>query len=348
MAISDIHSNLSEREKSILQTIVHLYILKASPIGSRYLAKYFDQLGKLSPATIRNVMADLEEMNYISHPHTSAGRIPTDKGYRFFVDSLNDIESLSGTEIKTVQEIVSSNYPEDILRDASKVLGALSNFLGIVEIPHLEELKVERIEIIPLSTTRLLVVLALDSKIVRTVNLEAEFEIDLSRLSEIWTYINEKISGKPLRFLRDNFSQMMQDSPYHDRSLVKVFIESVDKIFEYHGAEDRLIIAGTKHLLKNPEFEDIQKVRGIFEILENEEIIVNLLEKSEEETNPLKILIGKEIKNEKLDDYSIVISSYQFGSATGSIGLIGPKRMNYPKMISLVQHVAKKISQSVQ
>ena len=335
--------DLTSREKDILRSIIHLYILKAAPIGSRHLAKYLEKEMNLSPATIRNVMSDLEEMQFISHPHTSAGRIPTDKGYRFYVDSLMNIEKLTGREILTLKKNLTAGISDTVLKDASRLLGMISRYLGIVEIPHLTELIILKIELIALSSTKLLVVLALDSNIVRTVTLESELHIDLKLLDEITNYLNERIAGKTLKFVRDNFFEMVSDISHYDTPLIRLFLGSIDKIFESQGTKDRIHIAGTQNLLKNPEFEDLDKVRGVIELVENEEIIVHLLDKYED-TNGVKVLIGKEIRTEPLDDYSLIVTNYRIGSASGAIGLIGPKRMHYSKMISLVQYVSELIS----
>jgi heat-inducible transcriptional repressor len=339
------YNQLSERQRAILQSIIHYYILSASPIGSRSLSKLLERELKLSPATIRNIMSDLEEMNFISHPHTSAGRIPTDKGYRYYVDSLMKIETLSELEIKAVQENITGGAPDAVLRDASRVLGLLSRYLGVVEIPHLIDLSVQKLELISLSSTRLLVVLALDSNIVRTLTLEAEFEIDRLHLEQISQLLNDKITGKPIRFLKENFNELIADSELIHTPLVRLFIESVDKIFEHD--KERIHIAGTPSLLEHPEFDDLKKVRGIIELIENEDIIVHIMDKAEASEAAMNILIGTEFQNELLEDYSMVASKFHIGSAVGAIGLIGPKRMNYSKIISLVGYVAELLSKNL-
>ncbi|MGA2297262.1 MAG: heat-inducible transcriptional repressor HrcA [FCB group bacterium] len=335
---------LNEREKYILRTIIQLYILKAAPIGSRHLAKYLERELKLSPATIRNVMADLEEKDFISHPHTSAGRVPTDKGYRFYVDSIPTGDDLSEPDLLTLKNELSVSSNETVLKDASRLLGMLSRYLGIVKIPHLSDLIVQKIELISLSSNKLLVVIALASNIVRTVTLEAEFEIDYKYLEDISSYINEKISNKPLKYLKDNFPTMLNDMDIRNYPLVRLFVNSIDKIFDTRNVGDRIHIAGAPNLLNNPEFDDLGKAKGIIELIENEDIIIHLLDQYEYTEGGIKVIIGKEMQNELLEDYSLIVSSYNIGSASGSIGLIGPKRMQYSKMISLVDHVADYIS----
>ena len=327
---------LNDRESEILQKIVHLYIVKATPIGSRFLSKYIQDELKLSPATLRNVMSDLEEMHYISHPHTSAGRIPTDKGYRFYVDNMQKIENLNSKEITSIQDNLAQSSQENILHNASRLLGMLSKYLSVVQMPNFKNYIVQKIELVELSSTKILIVLALESNFVRTVTLELDFEIDHKFIDSISKYINEKISGKPLKFIKENFSGIMEEYDQKNTPLVRLFTDSVDKIFDQQASGQRLVIAGTKHLLSYPEFEDLQRVRSVIELIENEEIIIHLLDKYED-SEGIKILIGKELDNGMFEDYSLIRSSYQIGSASGSIGIIGPKRMNYSKMISLIQ-----------
>jgi heat-inducible transcriptional repressor len=343
---------LSAREEVILRSIVSLYILKASPVGSRPLAKYLEDNVKLSPATIRNVMSDLEELEFISHPHTSAGRIPTDKGYRFYVDNLSKIEQLTTSNylsIKEIEEIKNQinnakNESDAIFRETSKFLGTLSRYLSIVRIPQVVDLVLQKIELIPLSSTRVLVVLALESNVVRTVSLEAEFEFEHTYIEKIANSINEKLAGKTLKFLKENFKDILFDWDDRHKPLIRLFVNSIDKIFSAHNNGDKIVTAGTQNLLKYPEFEDLSRVKSIIELVENENIIIHLLNNIEDKEPGTKVLIGKEMEDGLLDDYSVVVSTFQIGSASGSIGLIGPKRMNYPKMMAIVGEVAQALS----
>ncbi len=328
---------LSEREKHILRTIIHLYLLNASPVGSRNLSKYLQNEMKLSPATIRNVMADLEERDLISHPHTSAGRIPTDKGYRIYVDNLMRIEHLTETELKNITMQLTETRADSVLKHASKLLGMISRYLSVIEIPQLSDFIVEKIEVIALYGNRILIVVALNSNIIRTVTLETEFEIDMKMLQDIATFVNERISGKKLSYLKQHFGGMMDEYLGKEAPLIRLFIDSFDKLFETNSTE-RIHISGTQNLLAYPEFEDLGRVRGVVELIENEDIIIHLLDNKEYTKDGIKVLIGRELNNELLEDYSLIISNYEIGSATGSIGLIGPKRMNYSKMVSLVKY----------
>jgi heat-inducible transcriptional repressor len=335
---------LSDREKSTLRSIVQMYILTANPIGSRFVSRYLEQEFKLSPATIRNVMSDLEEMEFIGHPHTSAGRIPTDKGYRVYVDYLMQIEHLTDVERNTVKDNLLATPQETLLRDASKILGSVSRYLGVVELPNFSDVIVRRIQLMSLSSSRLLVIMELESNTVRTVTLEAQFEIDYRTLEMTTQFINERISGKPIRFLRDHFSEVIAEADTANPTL-RLFVDSVDTLFAPYQKDDKLHIAGTPNLLSYPEFENPERIKGVIELVENEDIIIHLLDKQDKTEGGVKISIGQEMQNELLHDYSLVATTYQIGSASGLIGLIGPKRMNYSKMSALVEFVAKILSQ---
>lgn len=343
---TDISLELNDREKAILRSVIHLYLLNAKPVGSRTLSKYLEKELKLSAATIRNIMADLEEKDFIRHPHTSAGRIPTDKGYRVYVDSLMIPQKLSRKELEMVKESMESDNSENILKDATKVIGIISKYLGLAEIPHLHNLTVQKIELVPLSSNRLLVVIALESNIVRTVTLETEFDVQESSLQDISLYINEKISSKKLGFIKENFPDIIKDFEKSEAPLVRLFIDSLDRIFHLYQDTERIHIAGTQNLLYLPEFEDLDRVRSVIELVENEDVIIHILDQKEQSNEELRIMIGKEMESELLEDYSFVSTKYFIGSARGSIGLIGPKRMNYAKVIPLVQYVSQIISKN--
>lgn len=345
---SDINCELNEREQSILRTIINLYILNATPIGSRNLSKFLENKIKLSPASIRNIMADLEQMEYISHPHTSAGRVPTDKGYRFFVDSLVNSESASIPSLDKLNLELNQSSGVSILRDAGRLLGTISHYLAVVRIPHLQDLIVHRIELLKISSNRLLIIVAMDSNIVRTVTLEIPFELRDKDLFAITGFINEKVSGRSLQYIRQNFQYIAQEYSDSSTPLIGLFVNSLDTLFQSEDSADKLHLAGTQNLLNLPEFDDISRVRSVLELVENEEVLVSMLDNSGIYENDVKVMIGSEMNQEAMEDYSLVMSSYKLGNATGSIGLIGPRRMNYSKVISLVKAMSELITQKSQ
>ena len=335
---------LNDREQEILRSIVNLYILKAVPVGSRKLSKYIEEKLALSPASLRNVMSDLEESNYIYHPHTSAGRVPTDKGYRFYVDSLNIIENLSHTELSEVEKLKHNNEISDsLLKEASILLGSLSNYLSIVSVPKLTDVIIHKIELISLSSERLLVVLALESNIIRTITLEIDFHFSIKNLQNLTEYLNSRISGKSISFIRENFPQIVNDYSDSDSKIIRLFIDFADKIFKDESSADKILTSGTKNLISLPDFEGIDKIKSVIELVENKDIVIHLLDEQLEKDGT-KVFIGSETGNELLEDYSIILSKYKVGNVSGSIGLIGPKRMNYSKMLSLVDTIGNILS----
>ncbi len=339
-----VDEELDEREQLILRSIVHYYILTATPVGSRILSKYLQKVLKVSPATIRNVMADLEEMGYVTHPHTSAGRQPTDKGYRYYVDSLQ-MEGLSPFERSSIQNKLDNAPQEAVLRVASKLIGSLSHHLGVVQIPHLSDVVIEKIELLALSSSRVLVVISLGSDVVRTITLEADCDIDAEALHAVASQLSEKLCGRTLSVIRRNLPEMISDVAVKNTEILRLFVDSADKLFARHMTPgDKVHIAGTTHLFEHPEFENTQRVRSIIELIESEEIVVHLLDFADSVEGRVNVHIGKEIEDTVMEEYSLLTTRYRFASAVGTIGLIGPKRMNYSKMISILDNVAKALS----
>jgi len=328
---------LNERQKNVFQAIIQLYILNATPVGSRTLSKYLFE--RLSSATIRNVMADLEEIKLIDHQHASAGRVPTDLGYRYYVDTLLQYEQLSSKEIEILSE--SLNKSETLLKDASRILGLLSKYLSIVALPQIEKSKILKIDLIQITEDKLLFVLALDSNVVKTVTLEVDFDLNINDIAILTSYLNEKISGKSLEFIKQNFKEIVAETDYGNTPLIRLFIDSIDDIFDIKSSDDLIHIAGTQNLLQYPEFNNPEKMRGIIELIESDDVIIHILDKIKNKDDDLIVMIGSELQDTKLRDYSIVVSNYNYGSSFGTIGVIGPKRMNYSKIIALVKQVSK-------
>lgn len=341
---------LDKRAQIILKAIIHLYISTAKPISSRLVAKYLYSQLRLSPATIRNVMAELEEFDLISHTHTSSGRIPTDLGYRYYVDSLIQYRKPSRREInifKNELEKIKPQNLEDVLIIASKVLSLLSKYLSIVIIPKIQNITIEKIDIIPLPTNRLLFVLALESNIIRTLTIKVKEEIDRSRLQEVVTFLNERISGKSLNFVYNNFTFIISDHNLKETPIVKLFITLFDKLFVNLNDEERAKISGTRYLLRYPEFSEPGFLKNIFKIIDDAEIIVKILKDKAQVNQNVTVLIGREIQTQLLKNYSLIATQYFLSNSSGIIGLLGPKRMDYQKVINLVIFTSKFLSQKL-
>ena len=336
-------SSLSEREKSILRYIIEDFILTANPVGSRYIAKKTDI--NLSPATIRNVMSDLEELSFITHSHTSAGRIPTDKGYRYFVNELMDIEPLRQAEKskfkKQFEELDLSS--DDIFKETSKILGKIAKEICIISEPNLSSGILEKLELVSLSSSKILVVVSITSGLVRTVLFDVDSQISRDKLDKLSRALNEKLSGLTLKEIRTTYMNRISDLKNEQADVINIFVDSIDKIFSDEKQGMSLYIGGTLEILSQPEFGNTTNYKNIIEITDDKDIVFHILNSHSAEPGNMKISIGEENKEEKLKNLSVISTSYSIGDVSGKIAVIGPRRMDYSKMISLLNYTSELI-----
>ncbi len=340
---------LTPREKMVLRYIVQEFIMNATPVGSKYLVKKYNL--NLSPATVRNVMAELEFLGYLWHPHTSAGRIPTDKGYRFYVDNLLEIKDLSNEEKEAIRRIVQEKVElEEILRDISKLIGKISKQLSVTLTPQINEAVLTKLDIVSLSDTKLLVIISIKSGLVRTILLEVSSEVPRDKLDFVKAVLNERLVGLTLKQIRETFAERVRDIEHSYRSIINIFVQSANRLFYDFYDIDKIHIGGMPEVLEHPEFSNPQKLRNIMELVENEDIIVQIFQILRTQTgeqfgsDKVIVSIGEENPEDRLKDYSLVASEYRIGDISGIVGLIGPKRMNYSKMISIVNYASKVLS----
>ena len=335
-------SELNERERTILHNIVYSYIQTATPIGTRYISKR-KEIG-LSPATIRNVMSDLEFLGFIDHPHTSSGRVPTDKGYRFYVDELMEIDRITDKDQNVIQsQLQGSIETEDVLKIASKILGTISHQLCVVTSPQMTSGIFERLELIQVSSSRLMVIISIGSGLVKTLMMEIHSDIPRQKLEQVSQFLNERLSGLTLKEIRDSFTDRVREFRNEETGLIRLFIESVDRLFD-ENKKEKYFVGGAKNILSHPEFESAKSFKSVIELMENEDIIIHVLESTDPKTGITTVTIGEESKIDDLKEFSVVTSNYSVGDLSGTIGVLGPKRMEYNKMIPLVDYVAKTIS----
>jgi heat-inducible transcriptional repressor len=340
---------LSEREKSILRYVIHQFILTASPVGSRNIAKKYNP--GVSPATIRNIMSDLEETGFLNHPHTSAGRVPTDKGYRFYVDLLMEPPVLNTIQKKMVESEMKTIVSEtdDLLKITSYLLSNITNQLALVSYPKFEKALLEKIQLVSLSSSRILVVVTIKSGLVKTITLEIKSEIKSDHLNWVQQFLNERLSGLKFSEIRKTFKDRIKDGYREEyKPIIRVFLDSADKIFTDIKDTDKTFIAGTKQILNQPEFEDHQNFRSIIELIEDKDIIIHIMDKkSTGNIEDVSISIGQENEEIKLSDYSMITKSYSIGDAEGTLGIMGPKRMEYSKIVAAVVYVAEMLSKEL-
>jgi heat-inducible transcriptional repressor len=339
--------DLSNREKTILRCIVEDYIKTASPVGSRYVSQKRNI--DLSPATIRNVMSDLEELNFLTHNHTSGGRVPTDKGYRYFVNELMDDELLIPSEKEILQsQLGDADLANDeVFKEVSRILGRLSKEISIVSQPYLSQGLFEKLELVNLSASKLLVVVSIQSGLVRTLLFDVESELSRNKLERVTGILNERLGGLSLTEIRRSFHERIGDLQNESKEIMKVFIDSIDKIFHDEKEGMTLYIGGTTEILSQPEFDDTNSYRNIIELTGEKDIVVHVLNNLPQGESGINISIGSENNDEKFLDYSIVSTSYSVGDVKGKIALIGPKRMNYSKMISMLNFTSNIITEKI-
>ncbi len=339
---------LNQREKAILRSIVQQFILTATPVGSRNITKKYD-IG-FSPATVRNVMSDLEDSGFINHPHTSAGRVPTDKGYRYYVDSLMDIDKLNTKEKGLIENGLRSIIDEadELVKVTSRLLSSITRQIACVTYPNLESGILEKIQIISLTSTRILAVISIKSGLVKTITLELETELKESQLESVQSLLNEKLSGLSLEEIRNTFKERFSDANEDQKPIIRLFVDSIDKLFKDDFKSERMIVTGAKNIIQQPEFENPENFQSIIELIEDKDVIIHIMEKSSElKKEEVYISIGSENIEKKLKEYSFVSKEYKFGETSGTLGIIGPKRMEYSRIIAIVDYLARVLSEQI-
>jgi heat-inducible transcriptional repressor len=336
-------SPLDERKKQILKVVTDDYIASAEPVGSRTIARRYD-LG-LSPATIRNEMSDLEEGGYLEQPHTSAGRVPSERGYRYYVDALMGLRKLTDTEVELIYRELEQYQQEieSLIHQTSKVLAQLTKYPSLVLAPQLETAVCRHIQLVKLSGTTVLVVIVADTGSVENKVIELQTEISTEELDRLSVLLNEKLRGVCLADLRLNLlndisSELVFQNQFFNNALRLLIHSMVQKPAE------RVYIDGATKILEQPEFADIQKFKPLMNLLEEEDRLYKLL--SQGPTRKPKIKIGHENEDNGVLDCSVVTASYEIaGRAVGVIGVLGPTRMEYGKVLPIVEYTANVLSE---
>ena len=338
---------LSEREAQILQAVVQCYITTAEPVGSRTIVKRFEL--SLSPATVRNVMADLEEAGYLQQVHTSSGRIPTDRGYRYYVDYLMRVQTLTENERARIEMEFSQklNDTDEILRQTSQMLALISHHTGIVKSPKESTARIRHIEVMPVSTQRVAVLVADSIGQVHTLLAQLDEPWPSEEYVRINRFLNEHLRGQEgldqLTLVTQNVMRSILDE---DRRLAERALTLLNALPAKRP--EPLYLEGTTQLFEQPEFRDVERVREVFGFLGEHERLIALLQNSVREntmSSGASILIGTESGNPNLKEISVVASPYRVGDeAVGVIGVLGPRRMPYPKLAAIVDYTAGLLS----
>lgn len=337
---------LTEREQEILESIIQYFVLTGNPVGSRTLSKKRNR--ELSPASIRNVMADLEEKGYLDHPHTSAGRVPTTKGYRHYVDNLVDLAQLPEEEIVLIKEDIGqfSGDLDLILEKTLQVLAKISNLLGVILTPRFDEGTLKKIDIVRTSGEKLLVVLSIKDGIAKTILLEVQHDISDKHLNTAIQILNERLAGLRIIEIKNTFQNRLRDLVNEESGLIRLFVDSADKLFDFKRYSN-IIYSGTSNILNYPEFSDVNKFSTLIELFEEKNIIVHMMEKRSMPPE-LKVTIGDENEEALVQNCSIITAPYKVGDVDGILGVIGPTRIVYSRVIPIVDFTAKFITNILQ
>lgn len=342
MAVNTPDNPISERAQHFLKVLIERYIKDGQPVGSRTLAK--DAGLDLSPATIRNVMADLEDLGFVSSPHTSAGRVPTVSGYRMFVDSLLSLKPLDKALMRQLQtQFEIRDAPATLVDSTSRLLSNLTHLAGVVMVPKHNQVKVRQIEFVPLSDVRVLTVIVTSAGEVYNRIIETSRVFSRSELEQLSNYITEHYGGNDLHDIRQLVLNEMQETKRSLDELMVQALEMASAAFvsdEDEGGGD-FVVAGQTNLMDFDELAQMDSLRSLFNAFTEKQEILHLLDRSLE-ADGMQIFIGEESGYTTLKDCSVITAPYEVDAeVVGVLGVIGPTRMAYDRVIPIVDITAK-------
>lgn len=334
---------LSHRQKIILNAIIEDYVRFAEPVGSRTLSKHHDI--QLSAATIRNEMADLEELGYLDQPHTSAGRIPSQKGYRFYVDNLMhdgiiDLASLDSLRALFQQKI---HEVERVVQQTSIILSHLTQQTAIILGPKMHQEKVKKIELIPLGSGRAVVILVTDTGHVQDRQVQFPEDLSLEKMVYIVRVLNDKLIGLPISRLRSHIHREMASELVDTLEWYEEALAVLEEMWSSNDESGRVYVGGAANILSQPEFRDVDKVRPLIELLEHEDQVGEVLPIGR--AGEVEIRIGQENSSLPLQDCTVISATYRVsGNAFGRIGILGPTRMDYARIIKILDYTSRTLT----
>ncbi len=334
---------LDQRAQILLKTLVEHYISDGQPVGSRTLSKCSGL--DLSPASIRNVMSDLEEMGFIASPHTSAGRIPTPLGYRLFVDTLLTVQPLQNTEIQRLENQLQSPDPQELIDSTAKLLSELTRFAGVVMIPRRRAVAFKHLEFVPLSEKRILLIIVASDGNVQNRIVVTERAFSPAELTQAANYFNQNFSGQTFDDVRQKLKAELKKMQSDITQLMAAAVETGDKGM---NDDDGLVLAGETKLFNVADLSsNIASLRKLFEAFENRTSLLQLLDNSHR-AEGVQIFIGGESGYSPLDECSMVTAPYEVdGEVVGTLGVIGPTRMAYERVIPIVDITARLLSNAL-
>jgi heat-inducible transcriptional repressor len=334
--------SLTERAQLLLKALIENYIRDGQPVGSRTLSR--DSGLSLSSATIRNVMADLEELGLVASPHTSSGRVPTDKGYRLFVDTLLKLKPLRQEEIEEIERRLGSDAANgrSLVQTASHMLSSVTHMAGLVTLPNPHYIALSQIEFVGLSENRALAIMVMNNREVQNRVVQLDRYYSPEELRRAANYLNEAFAGRSLPDVRAMLLKQLQETRQHMDQLMQDAIQVAQKVFDTKAEEQvEYVIAGETNLMGFAELSNIDRLRRLFEAFNEKHDILRLLD-SCLRADGIQIFIGQESGYRILDDISVVTAPYMLNNqVVGVLGIIGPTRMAYERVIPIVDITAK-------
>ncbi|MDR3602166.1 MAG: heat-inducible transcriptional repressor HrcA [Desulfosporosinus sp.] len=334
---------MDERKRKILRAIVMDYIATAEPIGSRTIARKFD-LG-VSPATIRNEMADLEDLGFIEQPYTSAGRIPSDAGYRYFVDCLMDPQALSEEDKETIERESTKRIHEiqEVISHTSKLLSELTNLTSLVLGPHKGKSTFGKMHFLPYQPGQVIMVLVKENGVVENHIIDIAENLTAEELQHVAGVFNQKMRGFSLGQVKRSLLHEIYSELSRQRQLIDSTMDRLRAVLDDDEEEERIYLGGTLNMLNQPEFRDLGKVKTLFKVFEENESLKKLLHPHQEGLN---VTIGGENILKEFWDCSVISSTYKVNGLTiGAVGVIGPTRMDYANVIAIVDFMTRSLTE---
>jgi heat-inducible transcriptional repressor len=338
---------LDERSREVLKLLIQLHIATGEPVGSESLSRLMNRT--VSPATVRNIMAELEKKGFLSHPHTSAGRMPTDEGYRVYVDSLMGRAALGAREAAAIDSelLPGDSSPQGVAEHASQLLSRLSRSVGFVITPDLARATFHHIDLVRLPQPRVLVVMVSRTGLVTHRVIEVEEQLGQSDLQACANYLNEHFAGMTLDAVRARLLQMMrEDKALYDSLLMKV-LSVATPAFAAESEAPGVYMDGASNILDRPEFEDVDRLRALFKTFEHKSRLVKIVTACLDPAG-IRVVIGREIPDPDLQGVSLVATAFPVGAEGWALGVMGPTRMEYPHVVSVVDHMARAVSHALQ
>jgi len=333
---------LTDRQRMILYAVIDDYIRSAEPVGSRTISKRGD-IG-FSPATIRNEMSDLEELGYLEQPHTSAGRIPSQKGYRYYVDHLISSGHYNPEDLKLTKSFFIDRIKktEKIMQQAAAILSSLTNYTAVALGGGTFHEKLKRLQLIPLNEETAVAIIVTNTGLVENKVVSIPKDIPMNELERFVNLLNASLAGVPLIHLRYALYREIGQQMAKHISRYEELVTMIESALE-SDVEDKLYLSGATNMLSQPEFRDVDKVKMIFDLFDESETLARLLADAPE---GIQVRIGDENRVEAMSQCSVIMTTYSYeGRAVGTIGLIGPIRMEYAKVIGLLKQLTKELDQ---